>query len=143
MNNAGGIVCDNNIVHDEVFTLSFNLLNKKYSEFQICLPSQGTINSLEIETDQNIKMKYVEPTLILCGSSVASGSSNSQSHHICTMAYRIFNKNYINAGIGGDHSFNCPELMHKVFSTKLPILVMDVFHIKDDILEKYATKRLS
>lgn len=140
---AGGLKCDDVLSHEASLTLKFNLYGRQYSEFQLCLPGQGAVKSLEIETDTPIEYKYVKPSLAICGSSVACCNANLSSHGICPTLYRTKNLNVINAAISGDHSFNCPELMQELDKTKLPILVMDILHIDDNTLDTYMKKNFS
>ena len=136
--NAGELkVSYDDMAVEQEYELTFDLARVNAELFQICLPSQGKILDIEVESDTNIEQLYKPASLIIAGSSIAAGSACSSSHNLSAMAYRRYGINIINCGISGDHTFNCRELMAELKQQKLKILVMDLLHISEKTFLKY------
>ncbi len=119
------------------FEISFNVSRKKPELFQICLPSQGRIESIAVSSDSEVEQLYVRPKVAFLGSSIAACTSMSASHSFSAMAYRKYGVNIINCGISGDHTFNCRELMDLLLKTDLKLVIVDILHISEKTLLKY------
>lgn len=123
---------------DQTYTVHFSMPKiNDATTFQICLPSQGRIESIEVESDSEVEQLYEQPKLIFAGSSIAACTASSPSHSFFAMAYRKYNINIINCGISGDHTFNCKELMAEIKKLGLKIIVVDCLHISENTLLKY------
>lgn len=125
---------------DRCAVLYFDLFGNEYDEFQVCFPAQGRVEDyLWIETDSTPIFKKLPLKAILLGSSVSQTNNASSHGSICCAAYRLFNVNIASVGISVYHSLLCPELMEKLKSyyKKVNIVVMDVYHINNDILNAF------
>lgn len=135
-NNPKLVVGYDKMEEDQTFELSFTL-RQEAELFQICLPSQGKILSIEVDSDSKIEQLYRPAKVAVLGSSIAMGSANSPAHSLPAMAYRKFGVNVVNCGVTGDHTFNCIELMKELKKSKLTLLVMDLLHINENRFLKY------